>query len=978
MVIKMKKDFIRDVINVLLLVGAFFIVYFLITESNYLFGSTKDWNQQHWLIPEYFRNLFYENFDLFPDFAFNLGSGQNIYNFSYYGFLNPIILVSYLFPFITMRSYVIGSTIFMLLLSVVLMYFFIKKKSDSKVAFISSFIFLMATPLIFHAHRHIMFMNYMPFLILGYYGVDKYFKDKSMWLLSLSVFLMIMTSYFFSVSGIISIILYGIYCYIKINHNIKFKNFLLDGIKFLVPILVGVMASGILIVPTFYSLLNGRSSSSSIDFFSLFIPKLTINNLLYGSYSLGLSSISLFSLVDNFFKKRENKFLSVSLIIVLIFPIIIYTLNGFLYVDSKVLITFLPLFIILISNTLNNLINKNINYKFISFITIFICCICLFFNNFDLVFILFMELFVLLFCIYLVNKKNNLKYLYLLLIVLLIMSVFFNKGDNFVEKMEDNNYPELVDNILEKDNSYYKISIYDRDIDSINVVYDMKHFESSIYSSSSSKYFKDFYYNRIGNEVIFRSYGQMSNTNNIFYNMYVGNKYIISKDYDSAFYKEISPNIYKNENVLALGYATNRLMSLDYYNNLSYPDNIYAYLNYIIVDRNDINNNYNFNSHFNEIVLDYEVLLNELDYSKKDDVIYVNAKGNDKVKLKLNDDLKGKTLLISFDMEYQEKCGIGDTYITINGIKNKLTCAGWKYQNQNDKFEYVLSSNSLEYLDISFSKGKYALSNFKYYVIDNDSILDEFDDFVVDMDKTDGDIIFGQINVKNDGYFNLNIPFDNGFSIYVDDELISYEKSNLNFIGFNIKAGDHDIKIEYHSPFKNVGIVLSIIGILLMFVEIARCIILEMIEPKTKLFKIIMGIYHKYKELFNYLIVGVLTTMVSLGSKWILLFSILDAENAFELQVSIIISWICAVLFAYFANRIFVFNSKNKKILKEMINFFGARVLTLIMEMVIMWFFVTLLKLNSDIWVLIWTFVTQVLIMAFNYIFSKLFVFKKK
>ena len=151
-----------------------------------------------------------------------------------------------------------------------------------------------------------------------------------------------------------------------------------------------------------------------------------------------------------------------------------------------------------------------------------------------------------------------------------------------------------------------------------------------------------------------------------------------------------------------------------------------------------------------------------------------------------------------------------------------------------------------------------------------------------------------------------------------------------------------------------------------------------MMHPKTKLFKFVMGIYYRYKEIFNYLIVGVLTTIVSLGSKWALLFTILDASNAFQLQLSIIISWLCAVLFAYFANRIFVFNSKNKNILKEMISFFGARVLTLIMEMVIMWFFITLLGFDSDTWVFVWTFVTQVLIMVFNYIFSKLFVFKKK
>lgn len=139
----------------------------------------------------------------------------------------------------------------------------------------------------------------------------------------------------------------------------------------------------------------------------------------------------------------------------------------------------------------------------------------------------------------------------------------------------------------------------------------------------------------------------------------------------------------------------------------------------------------------------------------------------------------------------------------------------------------------------------------------------------------------------------------------------------------------------------------------------------------------IIKIYKKYEEIINYLIVGVLTTLVSLGVKWGLLFTILDPKNAFELQVAVIISWIVAVTFAYVTNRIFVFKSKSKKIIREIISFFGARILTLLMEMFIMWVFVTLLKLNSDTWVLIWTMVCQVLVTIFNYVFSKLFVFKK-
>jgi len=137
------------------------------------------------------------------------------------------------------------------------------------------------------------------------------------------------------------------------------------------------------------------------------------------------------------------------------------------------------------------------------------------------------------------------------------------------------------------------------------------------------------------------------------------------------------------------------------------------------------------------------------------------------------------------------------------------------------------------------------------------------------------------------------------------------------------------------------------------------------------------GIYHKNEELWNYLIAGGLTTVVSLVIKWSLLFTILNADNALELQVAIILSWIGAVIFAYFINRLFVFKSKNKK-LKEFIKFVSARIATLLMEMAIMWFFITLLGLDSDTWVIIWTIVCQILIIIFNYIFSKLFVFKEK
>lgn len=141
--------------------------------------------------------------------------------------------------------------------------------------------------------------------------------------------------------------------------------------------------------------------------------------------------------------------------------------------------------------------------------------------------------------------------------------------------------------------------------------------------------------------------------------------------------------------------------------------------------------------------------------------------------------------------------------------------------------------------------------------------------------------------------------------------------------------------------------------------------------------KNISTLYKKYKEIINYLIFGVLTTIVNLAVKYILLFTIFDASNSLELQASIVISWIAAVLFAYFTNRKFVFESTSKNKFKEFVSFIVARLSTLLLEMIIMWFFVTLLKLNSDLYVIIFTIIAQIVVVITNYIFSKLFVFKK-
>lgn len=136
----------------------------------------------------------------------------------------------------------------------------------------------------------------------------------------------------------------------------------------------------------------------------------------------------------------------------------------------------------------------------------------------------------------------------------------------------------------------------------------------------------------------------------------------------------------------------------------------------------------------------------------------------------------------------------------------------------------------------------------------------------------------------------------------------------------------------------------------------------------------IRNIYLKNKEIINYIIFGVLTTIISLIIYYLLVFTFLNPNNSIELQIANIISWICSVTFAYITNRIYVFNSKNINYLKEAIKFYLSRLTTLFLDMMLMFILVTKLNLNDKIIKL----VVSVIIIILNYIISKLLVFKKK
>lgn len=135
--------------------------------------------------------------------------------------------------------------------------------------------------------------------------------------------------------------------------------------------------------------------------------------------------------------------------------------------------------------------------------------------------------------------------------------------------------------------------------------------------------------------------------------------------------------------------------------------------------------------------------------------------------------------------------------------------------------------------------------------------------------------------------------------------------------------------------------------------------------------KKILDLYKKYEEIINYIIVGGMTTIISILSYYLIRI-ILSANTDLNIQISTVLSWIFAVTFAYFANRIFVFKSNNSKS-KESIKFVTSRIMSLLIEMFVMFLLTGILKINDKIAKIL----VQFIIVILNYLFSKIFVFKK-
>ena len=136
--------------------------------------------------------------------------------------------------------------------------------------------------------------------------------------------------------------------------------------------------------------------------------------------------------------------------------------------------------------------------------------------------------------------------------------------------------------------------------------------------------------------------------------------------------------------------------------------------------------------------------------------------------------------------------------------------------------------------------------------------------------------------------------------------------------------------------------------------------------PKT-----VQDFYSRHESALLYIIVGGMTTAVSVIAQYV------PAYMGLPTEANTTISWICAVTFAFFANKVWVFKNREntgKDWISQAAAFYGAREVTYFMELGFMSLTVRVLRQNEYVMKLI----AQVFILVINYLFSKLFIFRKK
>ena len=609
-----------------------------------------------------------------------------------------------------------------------------------------------------------MFVEIIPFLFLSLILID---KNKRQWI-SLCICMALFHNYFYTPGMILILLLYDY------DQHKTIKNMI-------VPIVLGVGFGAVLWLPTGYLIINNHKSVVQTNLFNLFVPNLTLKGLVYDSYGCGLTVISWMALFQGIQFEKTKK-LSILLIFMFVFPIFSYILNGTLYARTKILVLCLPLVLMILAHWLQE---RKLNKGLLVLAGLFLCTKTMFLGL--LVALVFIGY-------YFMDKKERLM-MYALVPMIVFTGLNYNQCLDL--KLYNSMYSKDKQKLMQRNDLNQRTADLDQVGYSVNRIYDQKEMKASSYTSTSNTLYNTFVYDIIKSPISQSNRTIITDSENYLYLSMMSVQNVLSKDSDLYGYKEVdikgNYKLLKNKNVFPMVYVTNDTLSESKFDKLFYPYNLDTIYNRTIVN-GETSNDY----------ASKMKLIKNLDQS-----IVIQNKRKIKKTIPIDFDTKNKLICIDFDVKnYTNK----KVSISINGMKNTLSKKHSVYPNGNKHFTYILSKKTLKQFDVTLSKGKYKISNIRVYTCD----MDVFDRKVTKIKSLKTDSIFkGKVTTSKEGYLVTSYPYEKGYEIYIDGKKQNVEIVNKAFVGCKIKKGSHIITIQFHAPFKNIGLCISMLSIMI-------------------------------------------------------------------------------------------------------------------------------------------------------------------
>jgi len=628
--------------------------------------------------------------------------------------------------------------------------------------------------------------------------------------------------------------------------------------------IIGILMAGIILLPTIYAFLNstrtdsGQVSSYISGFYEFFF--MGIISMRYKNWTaIGVSSLVILmipALITKLKSKEEKSFIVLFFIttIMLLLPQVSSVMNGFSFPSNRWVFAYsfiLSYIVVLGYDSKFEYSKKQKIYMLITLIIYTIIGILVtrfkIKKNLDYYAAGALAYIFLALIVFGYKKIKNKKMINNIIIFLVGLNIFiisaalyYPQGKGYVEEfiesgtVEENcsnvngkveNFKEAVEYIKESDKGFYRITKKHNTYENLSIIYDYNPIQlflslgnGNVYNLSCSIDDNCHTHTRCVN-------GADSRTK---FTTLLSTKYYIcdKKDfryvpYGYSLYHEIgNTQIYINKNYLSPGIVYENSITKEEFKDLNALEKEDALLTTAMIENKENIINSNTAKINKPVILNYSVKENKIENNS------INiTKNNESIRLEIEQIPNNYEIYLSIEnLEYITDSNKKDFKITakIDGITNTEKLEDFNsspYYMYNPNFLMnlgITKENQDSNLEITFNKkGTYIFDNIQILAVSMEDYEKKVEQLNVMQNVNYGNnYIAGTVNTDNGGILQITTSYSKGWKAYVDGKEVEVFKVNDAFIGINIDAGEHNIKFKYETPYLNLGIISSCLGIL--------------------------------------------------------------------------------------------------------------------------------------------------------------------